>query len=537
MNHMSMVVHRGAFFVKYQEYYDLCGEDWNKADAHRVLETKLNDRATVLRESGQPLTEENLWLTLTWEDFVKRSLHDAEQTSFRKVLPELEKDGYVKSRYVKLDDDNQPVRNKKGKVVWWETYQEARTDHDYQGIVVRQYLYLYEKVNKALARLWGEDRPDDDGPGGGEKGSTDDESNEGARGGNLQSASIDSSSVATSITQSTLSKTTGYGVSRTKSLSPETGGGENGEHTLSKTTDLPCRKEQEYPAKNDNNKNLSIESCEESEESSKISVAPDGAEVGLSSFFENALANALATPEESCWSREGIANLLAVFLAPLPAMRKEQRQKDEERWQQAIETIFLHMALSFEDKQKRPIIFSDLLQFVTRSNSPCKYRRWWMEHIGDINKLRPWHVADNLSRIYQDLLKSGWRPENAHREQSAESIAEELSQPNNPEPDREPEPTVTPEPEVEVGAPVGMDGAVAHEVARYIHQERPGYCVEIEKCAGGGYYLEVAAHVERVFRIVTQEDLDDFVERTRPRRWRDALADREARQQKLPKAS
>lgn len=257
------------------------------------------------------------------------------------------------------------------------------------------------------------------------------------------------------------------------------------------------------------------------------SLAPDGAVVGgVSSPFENDLA----LPEETCWSREGIANLLTAFLAPLPAMRQAQRAQAEQQWQQAIESIFQNAALRTEAEDDRAHLFSDLLRFVT-SAEPCKYRRWWMEHIGDINKLRAWHVADNLFRIYQDLMKSGWRPENEPA--SAEPVTEALSQP--PEPDREPEPVVTPEPEMEIGAPIGMDGATAREMARFIRKERSGYCVEIKPCAGGGYSIEAAAHIEKIYRIVTQDDLDDFLERTKRRSWREVAAELEAR--RLPKAS
>ncbi|SRR5579875_533485 len=539
----SCLTHEGRFFVRYEDMYYFCGEDRQKQAAHRVLETKTNDRLTVLRETGQPIIEDNLWITLSWEDYVERSIHDAEQSSFRRMLPQIEKDGYVRSRYVKLDRAGQPIINRKsGKAYAWKTYQEAHADRTVDGLIMNQYLYLYQKVQHELNRLHGNVPPDGGGDGPDEEGATDDAINDRARGGNLRDASIGTSSVATSIPQSTLLSRTGVQNSARSTLSPETGTGQNGQNRVSKRTgtllnstgclstgtSLPCSNEQTPPVQKNNNKNLIRESSEESEkESPRISVAPVGAEVdGCSSFFENDSA----TPE-SCWSREGIANLAAVFLSPLPWRSREEHRKDMERWQLAIEKIYSSAVLGIESENERPIVLSNMLQFVMTEGSPSKYRANWLRDIKDIRRVKLWNIADNLFFIYKDLMKTGWKPQS-----ETITAGDKLPVVSYPEPDRDPESVVTPEPENPIeqealGAPVGYSREEATAIIADIRRERDGYFAECKPNGYGGYYVEAYIRLDNIHQITDQQQLEVFWERTRRRTLREVREEMEAKRQ------
>jgi len=250
------------------------------------------------------------------------------------------------------------------------------------------------------------------------------------------------------------------------------------------------------------------------------SLAPVGAEKGISEKMDSALP-------ENAWTAETIAYLASQYLAPLPLKRKEQRKQDEERWQQAIEAILSSATLVLEEKADRPHLFSTMLQYVMTEGSPSKYRANWLRDIGDIRRVKLWNIADNLFPIYQDLMKTGWRPQSEPQQEviaTAEvlPITDELPVATYPEPDRDPEPIVTPEPEMEIvtspprasvsrALPVGMDYDTAHAVMDFIRKAYRGYAACIKPLCTRGNCVEVSYARKRLCVIITQEDLDAFM--------------------------
>lgn len=267
-----------------------------------------------------------------------------------------------------------------------------------------------------------------------------------------------------------------------------------------------------------------------------FSVAPTGAEVGFDVFFEKEDS---ASPEEDAWSAEGIQNIAACFLSPLPTMRKEQKAEALANWQAAAVQICNHSTWVSHHEDERPTIFTGMLQFVTDPTSPCKYRAWWLERFGSLESIRLWHIANRLYPIYQDYMKCSWQPQGSGNQSEAMTTWEVPmpEQEARPAPviDTEPEPTVTPEPVVTPAAE-SLPALTLEEAKAYtaiIRVERDAYSVQRYACPGG-FYLEAAVSAERTHQIFDQASFDRFMEKTRPRTPEERHALMQAALRRLP---
>ncbi len=175
---------REHFLVLYGDILKLTKGNYAKTCAHRVLETKTNDRLVALMDAGvQEVVDDDLWVTISWQDFEARAMGLYAQRSFQNVLPEMIKEGYVLGCYVRLDEEGRPERDEKtGEVLRFPTLGQAQSGREHVGPVARQYLYCFDKVNAALDRLYPRPpEPEPEPPGEEDTGESHEEQEEGSQ--------------------------------------------------------------------------------------------------------------------------------------------------------------------------------------------------------------------------------------------------------------------------------------------------------------------------------------------------------------------
>lgn len=482
MTRTSCVRHKAntRFFIKYEDILDLCDGDQAKAAAHRVLETRTNDQLTALEVQGKKKpSDEELWITMRWEDFVKRSLGDREKTSFRRVLPELVKDGYVLSRYVKLDEDGITlVCDASNQPYTYATYREAKEDTAVPGLIVNQYRYLYKKVNRHLNTEASEEEDSDEPPPppppegnepptGKGKGS--------ARGGNLQNATASSRESTTrggnlqssSPVQSISSHAkNGMGDSTEEEAPAQSSRPpcSNGQPSAVGMGRLPCSNEQRPPAQMSSNKNLLRES------------------VGRMRKGSSSAHGFTEAEEEHLWTMEAVLNLAAQYLPTLPEhVNAKQRTANQQRWQEAAHTILTAPRFRQIPESDAVTLLVQFLSYMTKPHSPS----FWVCDFG--YEVRLWHLANNIDRIYRDMTKYGWyywppldQPwtENEN-EPGGESTSENQGDMTDQEPTTPPELTHTDQPHT-LPPPLGLTPEETAMLFDQIEQDAPNY-PEIEQ--------------------------------------------------------
>lgn len=425
---------RSRFFVLYEDFLILTGWNYTDASALRVLETKTNDRIAQVRETrGAEPKQSDLWITLLWNDYDERSLHLYDGRSYQSSLPRLEKLGFVQSRYVKLDDLGQLMRDERTHALLiYDTYKAAQCDRAHPGTIVKQYLYLCEVVNAAIDNLGkgnppppppaprpprpGAQEPGDDAPSGandpapdtaGDKGPSSQEEDEAiAREGNPRTPANRSSS-GSSIVADGIEK-----LLEGSANSPGNGGG-----TVGNFAATPCQISETSlentvrpVGKDSNNKNQMQESDARIDEESAAGAAdgaPDGAET---IFFEKKFLGD-GEDAERLWSREAILNLAAVYLPALAANRRQkQLQEDAFNWDQAAKRVFESSALhSLASDEARINHLVRLFLYMTTPSSPCSWQRFMRQRHPDA-PVRLWHVANNAISMSMEMEQFDWWP-------------------------------------------------------------------------------------------------------------------------------
>jgi hypothetical protein len=410
---------RTRFFVIYGDFLTICGNNFADASALRVLETKTNDRLVALREEGRTeIRPDDLWLTLFWQDFAGRSLHLYDVRSFQAALPRLERCGYVRSRFVKVDEQGRLLREgETGMILVYATYKQAQCDRVHAGTIVKQYLFLYTAVNAAIDKL--PDGGDGGKPPSPPSGSTDDKSETGesgkdvgADGGRGGAESTREGNPRAETHPPASSPIVAEGQAKfpggsTKSQGNPPPGSHDPLESLptppSKYFEDPLESLQTPPGKDSNNNYYVIQ-----ESAPRIppqeSLAPDGAVVVGTEEAEQEVR------KETVWCMEGILNLAAIWLAPLPTNRRaQQREKDQAHWEEAAQQIVADPYLAQFSEAERVELLVCVMRYMTEENTPCGWQRFMrMNYPGA--QARLWHVATNLVAVLSEMRAYGWQP-------------------------------------------------------------------------------------------------------------------------------
>ena len=178
-----------GFYVRRDDFLDICQQDSALIAALRVLEVKTDKCIDMLREllsipGNMNPPEELLWLDLKYKDFENLTVHERRRTSFERVLTDtpanknyitLQKLGFARSRFVAYADNADYTRS--SLVKFTVTNQAFIVVMDAQGRylneqgqlriaaldgfgkVSKQYLYEIDAVNAAIYRLRGAQPP------------------------------------------------------------------------------------------------------------------------------------------------------------------------------------------------------------------------------------------------------------------------------------------------------------------------------------------------------------------------------------------
>ena len=430
----SCVMHlpNTRFFVKSEDILTIiCHGSQAKCAAHRVLEVKTNGRFALWENDGnegEP-PEDFLWFLMDWDDFVKWSLNDRERTSFRMVIPQIEEDGYLLSRYVKVEEiegrDGRRIRrvlcHAAGQPLTWQTYKAAAADHQVKGIIMTQYRYLYHEVNNKLIASM---PPDPERP---ERKGTEasvaavnmgQAAQEGVTsttqpgcsvgGGNLDHTAAPRSHCSSTPCQNQQGGTDEGVVEIDKEagmpvVNADNPPCQNQQPPLSEPTRPPCQNRQQ--------ESITIEESVKDNEGSPVAPVGAGGDVLVDSRFTEDGADA---PPEALWTVEGILNQAAMYLTPLPAhIKQKQQNENNEKWMRAARRIHQSSYFAQIPEAYRPEELARLLGYLTDPTSPCAYRCYVEKKLAPRAFVpRLWHLADNLDCIAKDMDEHpAWQPQ------------------------------------------------------------------------------------------------------------------------------
>src|SRR5579871_3384919 len=538
---------RERFFVLYGDMLRLTGGNYAKTCAHRVLETKTNDRLVALMDAGvQEVVDDDLWVTISWQDFEARAMGLYAQRSFQNVLPEMIKEGYVLGCYVRLDEEGRPERDEKtGKVLRFPTLGQAQSGREHVGPVARQYRYCFDKVNAALDRLYPRP-PEPEPPGEEDPGKSHEEQDETDQ----EAGEADDEEQEEGSQQGDAARPTQEGIPGQTTPSPVSSivpaSAKNTRGSVEGSSKIARGVVAKLLAGSSNfasNKNLrESESDSNITEESAYAVAPGGAET--KDDLQNALGN-----DAAVWSIEGILNLAAIWLPALPTNRsRKQLEADREKWQQAAKRLRESSAFAGLSDEERVAWLERQMRYMTDPSSPCSWQKF-MRLNHPQAQVRLWHVADNAWSMCNEMEKFGWWPSDVRlpsgrdddgrrdRGGQAEQVEEQeaaFSAPAlpHPHPQRatarvartknedegveaaEVERSESLELPVEVEPaememePVGMDEEEAQRVLEAIKRDCPLLGVRRRKSTGGGYVLEVMTSMEKMLLVYEPEQWD-----------------------------
>ncbi len=531
---LSCVRHavRKRFFVLYEDFLDIADKDYKQACTHRVLETKTNDRLTYLREQGiDDPGIDDLWITLERNDFRSRSLGLYDGRSYYEALKSMERKKFVKKRYIKVDRDGEPVLDEQGNLLVYTTYRQAQKDRQHSGAILPQYLYCYWNVNNEISKCNPDEPPSpfDDGPSDGDADEIEeDEGKELAEEGEENEATEHGDQPSNPHNRPREGNPQTQGGSLVSSIVSKgsakfPGGMTNGLQGAGKNTDPPGhfsnplgnsanrpREDVPTPVSNfSSNKNLLQESNSRIPESTES--APDGAVETFS--FEN------------IWSYEAILNLAAIWLPPLPThLRHEQLEDNQQKWEEAARKLLTDPSFTCYEPEQAITRFVRQMRYMTDPTSPCSWRRFMSANYpGTTVKL--WHVANNATKIGQEMDQYAWYPEDeqVEEEENGWYPPEDDQVQDLVEEDHDPEPVMTPElslphteplmdePEV---LPSGMDAYEADQLVARIRGQRPLWITNRRR-HGTGYLVEVQMSNNQIKHLYSPADWQTLQEASR----------------------
>ncbi len=524
MGDLSSCIRHAAqsrFFMLFEDFLAISGGDIKEACAHRVLETRTNDRLVYLREQGIEPTIDDLWITPTRRDFSNRTLGLYDGRAFHEPLKNMERKKFVRKRYIKIDQNGEQIRDADGQLLVYRTYREAQEDKQNAGAILKQYLYCFWFINKEITRKYPDKPPtpsgDDVPPDESGKEETDEETSENeaeegdqpsdyypvcSREGNPQTSS--SSLRVSSIVTEGMPFFPGGKTNTLQGVGNFARGAGNSSNPPGKGANSPQEKVPTAPGKSASNKILLQESSSRIPESTKES-APDGAvEAAL---FENDL-----------WNFEAIMNLAAIWLPPLPThLKPEQLQKNQQRWEDAARHLLTDPSFTCYEPEQAINRLIRQMRYMTDPNSPCSWRKFMAINYPNA-AVRLWHVANNAGTVGVEMDKYGWYPEDEQREEESDWQPEEEEQPEEMqslvEEDRDPEPVMTPELpaaqteplafELEV-QPEGMDAYEADQLAKTIQGQHPLWIVKRRR-HGLKYLVEIQMSNNQIKQLYSPTD-------------------------------
>lgn len=118
-----------------------------------ALEVRTDERLQELREAGigkEQINEEALWLDIEWHRLSGCILDIFGANTLRQEFPKVEQAGFCRSRYVKRSAKGASVRDSRGEMLTYATYEGARLDKSHPGKIVHQVLFLFQEVNREI---------------------------------------------------------------------------------------------------------------------------------------------------------------------------------------------------------------------------------------------------------------------------------------------------------------------------------------------------------------------------------------------------
>lgn len=461
---------RTTFFVLRWDFLHICKNNKGFADAAglRVLETQTNDRIKALIHSGktrEEITEEELWVTLLWSDFVERVLHLYGERAFQQALPHLVTAGFVRRRYAKVAASRKTLREQKrkletlllrdeaGKVIWYETIEAARADKAHKGEIVNQWFLVTETLNQAIKALGGGDVPEEEGSGDDlEEGEAPSEEQEDAQ----QDGTADAANTATEAhtrevgghQAATARGVNPVPVSRRAAPSPSIEqGSQNCESPASKKPKRPrregsqnCEAQAFSPAQartkggSPQGKIASLPSQNSADKARSFASNTNRNQQESSQNLEESTVGArrlVVDPSifaQVPYERQAILDLAAIMLDPLPkidprapASWQDLAHEQEQKWQQAADILVSDSYLVLRGLAYQ----ARLTAYMSTPGSPCKWLAWFRERWPNA-PIRLWHIAKNATRCGAEMEECNWWPEGCQPADSPDTSEPEM---------------------------------------------------------------------------------------------------------------